>query len=255
MNIRQQPLSDLPLNETDQAVLLVLLKEGRASPPQIAHLTNFARTTVYSSLKKLAKQGFIREESFDGKVSYQVSTPEDLESVIAQEKRHFQDKLGGLKALQKMFSEQALFQNYAVPRFQFIPDENLSTFLFDNIKRWSTRHGETLEWWGYQDPSFVDHYAAWINAFWKQAPKELELHFLTKRAGPEESFKLTKRYPNRHMSYTDDFPMDASLWIMGPFTLFLHTQNKPHYGILIESTSISDSLRGVMKRLWAFSEN
>lgn len=254
MNIRQQSLSHLPLNETDQAVLLVLLKEGRASPPQIAHSTNFARTTVYSSLKKLAKQGFIREENLDGKVFYQVPSPEDLDSLISQEERQFQDKLGELKALQRMFSEQSLFQNYAMPRFQFIPDEKLKTFLFDNIKRWSTRYGQTLEWWGYQDPSFLDDYASWISAFWKQAPNELKLHFLTKQVGSEESFKQTKRYPNRQMRYTNDFPMNASLWLMGPFVLFLYTQSKPHYGIFIESSSIADSLRGIVKKLWALSE-
>lgn len=253
MSGRQQTFLQLALNETDQRILFALLKEGRAAPPHLAALTDIPRTTVYSSLKKLAREGLVSEERLGGKIFYSVSSQEDVDTLIVQEERQFKEKIGELKVLQKIFAEQQIFQEYAMPRFQFISDEKLEAFLFDNIKRWTTLRGKTLDWWGYQDPSFVEYYSAWIDAFWKQAPEDLELRFLTKRVSVEESFKVTKRYPNRHTRYTDEFPMDASLWIMGPFSCFLYTQKKPHYAILIESMSIAESLRGVVKKLWALS--
>lgn len=247
--------SGLNLNNTDEKLLNALLKAGRSSPPQLSFSTSIPRTTVYSSLKKLSEKSLIQQEISDGKLFYNVSSPEEIESLINQEEREFEKSVKDLKTIQKIFAEQKLLQQYVMPRFRFIRDEEMSDFLFDNIKKWSSFRGRTLDWWGYQDPSFAENYSSWINAFWKQAPEDLKLCFLTKKSAVEEAFMATNRYPNRKIIFSNDFSMDSSLWIIGHFVFFLYTQKKPHYGIFIESSSIAESLRGAFKKLWLLNGN
>lgn len=251
-----QILTQLGLNTHEIDVYLAILQNGKIGATDLSTITKINRTTVYSITKQLIKRGIISEDIGSSKRYFVAKPPQDLDILLRrqeyeiEEKRHLlQNAMGELEKLAKS-------TQYSIPKIEFIEEEGVRDYLYKQTRTWN-KSLEAVDptWWGFQDPSLVEHYQDWIDWYWTQAnPETIDLKLLTSDAAVEKNMK-EKNYARRQVKFWEqakDF--STTLWINGDHIVMIMTRQHPHYLVNIYDKTLAHNMREVFKGIWKNTE-
>lgn len=246
-------LKQLGFGEKETVVYLAILEQGKATPANIAKITGVNRTTVYALAKELVRKRVISED-LGGKKGYLVAlSPSDLKGIVQKEERDLENKKALIEqAIKELESSTAKNTKYSIPKISFIYEEDIENFLYKQTPTWNdSMLKEDGIWWGFQDPSFVEHYQKWIDWYWKEAaPKKLVLRLLTNRSEVEaEMAKLG--YERRLMKFwSGGDKLTGTVWVTGDYLVMIVTARRPHYVVQIYDATLAHNMREMFKSLW-----
>lgn len=196
----QESLTKLGLTEKEALIYLTMLEQGKASHGAIARLTKINRTTVYSVAKELADKGLIAED-LGAVTTYLVALPPgEIQNLLAKREKELHEQKQVASELIGQLQQITQHTQYTIPKINFVEEKKLEDYLY---KRTPTWHESILQydgvWWGFQDPSFVEHYEKWIDWQWQTAASpKISLKLLTSASPTEEKMKQ-KHYERRQL--------------------------------------------------------
>jgi predicted transcriptional regulator len=247
----QSLLKKLDFTDKEIEIYLGILKNGKITPADLASYTRINRSTVYSVAKELIKKGVVSED-LSGTSSYLVALPpEDLENLIKKQEKEIKEKKKiidqTVKELKKVTSEV----RYSIPKVRFIPEEDLENFLYKQTPIWNESvKKEKTEWLGFQDETFVVHYEPWIDWYWNNASKGINLKLFSTPSDIEAGM-TQKKYPGREIKILKSKnPFTATTWINGAYIIMMVTDKRPHYAIEIYNHVLAENFREVFKIMW-----
>lgn len=245
-------LKQLGFGDKEAIVYLAVLEQGKATPANIARLTGINRTTVYALAKELVKKRVITED-IAGSQGYLVALPpDDLKGIIQKEERDLENKKTLVEQAIKELRTSVKDTKYSIPKINFIYEEDIESFLYKQAPVWndSMLKSDGI-WWGFQDPSLVEHYQKWIDWYWKEsAPKKLVLRLLTNRS--ETETEMAKRgYERRLMKFwSGGNKLTGTVWVTGDYLVMIVTDRRPHYLVQIYDATLAHNMREMFKSLW-----
>lgn len=245
-------LTQLGFNKKEIEVYLTILKHGKITPAHIAKITGIKRPTVYSTVKELLLKRVIVEDLGTSQSFLLALPPEDLQNIIRSEEQKIRDKK---QIIQKTITELQEFAKktpYSVPKIQFVYEGDLDTFLYKQAPLWcESIMQKDAVWWGFQDPSFVEHYQKWIDWFWKEsAPRELSVKLLSNQS-QIESDMVKREYERRLIRFwAHAGKFTATTWVCGEYLILVMTAQRPHYLVQIHDRILADNMRELFKSIW-----
>lgn len=251
----EQVLAELGLNDTEIAVYLAVVAHGRITPAAVARITRINRTTVYSTAKLLASKGLITEDLGATKTELVALPPEDITTLLDEERRRLETKEREAKGAIKELKKLARAASYSVPKISFIDEERLEAYLYKQSPTWSASIQATdpdKTWWGIQDHAFVEdpRYQEWIDWYWREsAPKDVRLCLLSNQSDIETEMKK-RRYTARQIRFWPGMEATTTIWICGDYIVMIAGRSRPHYLVEIHDRVMADNLRHVFKNIW-----
>ena len=248
--MNEKLLESQGLNTKEIMLFKAILTTKGLSPAELAKAVGIKRTTAYGMARGLVEKGLLVEDSTRRPRVFAVAAPKEIEALILIERNRMESKSENLKALANELSQLVTSETYPVPQIKFIDEEKIDQFMREATPKWleSILAGD-LTWWGFQDHTFVENYANYIDWFWKHATEKLELKLLSNRSGTEAGLK--GKYPNRHIKFWGEATSFISTtWIMGDYVVMINTRQKPFYLVQIHSALLAHDQREVFKNLW-----
>jgi predicted DNA-binding transcriptional regulator len=252
LHMIEETLKALDFNPKEIAVYLAILKHSKITPASIAKITGIKRPTVYSVINELLDKEVIVEDLASDQSFFLALPPQNLTNIISKEEREIQKKKGLISQAVEQLQEFTKNTKYSIPKIQFVYEEDIEKFLYKQTPLWN----ESVlmrdnTWWGFQDPSFADHYQKWIGWFWNtSAPKEIQLKLLTNQA-PIEKEMEKKEYDRRSVKFwTKGGNFTASTLVVGDYLLLIMTAQSPHYLVQINDSILAHNMREVFKNIW-----
>lgn len=246
-----QTLGKLGFTNKETEVYLALLTHGKMTPAEIAKLTRISRPTVYSVAKELVKKGVVLEDLGGSSRSLLAKQPEDLAVLVNREQKALDIKKQTVKTAIEELSRVAQSTKYDIPKIVFIPQEEIDAYLRKQTSIWNDSiHTTDGIYWGFQDPTLVEHYQDWIDWYWQQ-PITLPVLNLLSNASNTEQRMQTKGYKNRNIRFWDGAEaFTATTWVMGNYVVMVVTNQQPHYLIEIHDAMMAQNLRQLFKGIW-----
>lgn len=246
----KQILEKLGFSDKESEVYLALLQHGTMTPAEIAKLTRISRPTVYSVSKELVKKGVILEDLGGSSRSLIAKQPEDLAILVNREQKALDAKKATVNQAIAELKKIAQSSKYSIPKIVFIPEEEIEAYLYKQTPTWNASIKETKTfYWGFQDPSLVEHYQTWIDWFWEQ-PTAPVLQLLSNESNVEEAMK-TRGYTNRRIRFwSGAASFTATTWVMGNYITMINTQHHPFSLIEIHDAMMAKNLRELFSGIW-----
>jgi DNA-binding MarR family transcriptional regulator len=244
-------LASLGFSEKEISVYLCILKHGRISPANVARITKINRSTVYFIAKDLIARGLITEDTSASTSVLLALPPEELITHIESQERELQLKKE--RAKQAILVLQAITQEtrYTAPKVTFITQEQLNAYLHKRTPVWNEsilKHGGC--WWGFQDPTLLEHYGEWIKWYWEQAnPTAISLKLFTNNTKAEQQ-TAAQGYSRRQIKLWDQSRFTGTQWIVGDYIVNIITIQEPHYLVEIKDSVMAENLREMFKSMW-----
>ena len=254
----QDLLNKIGLNDKEIRVYLALLKNGRLTPTVLSKLTKINRATVYNIAKSLLTKGVIAEDLGGKTLYFTPLPPANLIQIIDKPKRELSEKETLVKKAISQLSLITAEKEYPVPKIQFVEEDKLEDFLYENTSKWNN---ELLKvdaiWWGFQDHSLVEHYENWVLWFWKQKEyrdSKVKTRLLSNVSPIEE--KMGRKLPKtkRDIRFLNGMNFTSSIWVAGDYLIMIVTQKRPFYLVEIHDAVLAHNMREVFKKLWSLTE-
>ncbi len=247
-------LRQLNFSEKEIKIYLAILEHGKITPAELAKNTGINRTTIYTIAKELIKRGIISEDLGEKPSQLVALPPQELESITKNEEKQLDQKRQIIDKAIGELQNIAKATKYVVPKIVFIDEEHLEDYLYKQGPKWNesilTADGT---WWGFQDPTFVEHYQDWIDAYWKlPSSSKVSLKLLTTEAEIEEEMEK-RNYPNRKMKFWKSANFTGSTWINGDHLIMIVTNKRPHYLVEIHDKVLAHNMRELFKGIWSTS--
>lgn len=248
----QEIMRKLGFNDSETAVYVAILQQGKVTPANLAKITNINRSTVYSIAKQLVKKGVVTEDLGLSKRHFIALPPDGLENLIRQEEKELENKRHQVRDAINQLQSVIKSVKYSVPKIVFIEEEGIENYLYSQTPKWnaSLQRSDGI-WWGFQDPTFVDYYQEWIDWYWQKSnPVDISLRLLSNQGDVEETMK-ERRYERRQIKFwagAKDFT--ATTWVNGDYLVMAVTNRRPHYLVEIYDSVLAHNMREVFKGLW-----
>ena len=246
-----QTLQKLGFNDKEIEIYLVILEHAKIAPADVSKITGINRTTVYSTGKELVKKGLIVED-LGGSVMYYVANPpkslgllaEMEQRELAQKKKLIDSAIEELEVLPKA-------KQYAIPKIRFVDEDDLENHLYTQVSKWNENMMKVdTTWWGFQDHSFAENFEKWIEWYWSNAPKTIDLKLLSNESDIEQQMKRKKITERVIRFWKKDIDFTATTWVIGDYTIVINTQKRPYYMIELYDKLVAHNMREVFKNLW-----
>ena len=247
----EEILKKLDFNEKEIQIYLAVLGNGKITPSAVSKLTKINRTTVYSTTKELIKKGIIKEDLGGSVRSFVALPPKNLENLWEKEQKKLEEKkIDVMQAIRELgaFTQDT---KYSVPKIVFVEEEGIEDHLYKQASVWnqSLKH-RGVEYWGFQDSSFVNHYEKWIDWYWTKEPSSDKIMLKLLSTEEAEQVKSTK-YDNRQIRFWDKAKdITATTWVMGDYVTMIVTNKKPHYLVEIVDEHLAHNMRQMFKGIW-----
>ena len=243
-------LSALDLSPQEIKLYRVVLNEREITPALLSKKAGVKRTTAYSMARGLVEKGLLIEDATRRPRVFLPARSEDIAGVIEVEKKRSEEKQALLLQLADEVEKVEAEKNYPVPKIRFVEEDKVNPFLSQRTSEW-IESMEKVEktFWGFQDPSLLDSYLEWIDAFWKQAPKDFEVKLLTNLSTAEKG--VAGKYERRQTKFWGEaVDFRSSTWIIGNYVVILNTRKHPFYLIEIHDALMAHDQREIFKNLW-----
>ncbi|MDB5265006.1 MAG: Transcriptional regulator, TrmB [Parcubacteria group bacterium] len=244
-------LEPLNLNESEIAVYQAVLRSGAIAPADLAKASGIKRTTAYSVARSLVDKGLLSEDATRRPRVFTPSTPEQVSGLIETERRQLVLKEESLNKVAAELAKLSAKTTYPVPTVRFIEEAKIDSFLRQQTPIWDKNLKETEPtWWGFQDHTFVEHFAKWISWYWNQSSKDVNLKLLSNRAPAEVAFG-DKYADQRHIKFWGEANnFMSTTWIIGDYIVMINTRAKPFYLVEIHDKLMAHDQREVFRNLW-----
>lgn len=241
----------LGLKDKEVEVYLALMRLGKATPAQIAQITEINRATVYSVAKILLKKGLIQEDLAGSSRQLVALPPKELDILIDKERRRLKRKEELVEQAINELNDLPLNTQYAVPQIRFLEENNID--LETEAGKWDEsilKVDSTKTWWGFQDISFVGHYDEWINWYWSRANPDIQLKLLTNDGKVETEMKKRNLERREIKFVSKKTTFTATTWVLGDYLVMLYTKDRPFYMIEIYNPTLAHNYRELFKTIW-----
>ncbi len=252
MSMIEQYLAQLGFGEKEIAVYLCVVERGKLSAAAVSRITRINRTTVYSVAKELIKKGVI-EEDLGGSNRYYTALPiEELRELYKKEEQELKNKKLVIEDTITALQSLPKSKQYSVPKIRFIDEIHLEDFFFKQLPVWiESAKKSDLNWWGFQDPSFLDEYPDWIEYHWKIFPENMGTRLITNKKPSEEELSRKHSSDRRQIKYWDKSKeFTATHTVIGDYVLFVVTSQHPHYLVETHDAVMAENLRQMFKGMW-----
>jgi len=254
-DILEKQLKILWFNKNEIKVYLLILEYKKILPSTISYISKINRTTTYSILKKL-KEKILISEDIAWKNKHIIALPiENLHNLIEKQKQELLRKESITQDLIKELWNKFDSKKIYIPKIQYIEENILEDFLYNNIWKWSDSILKYDKiWWWFQDNKFIHLYLKWIDYFWKNAPLELELKLFTNKSEIEKN--ISDNYKKRHVKFSQFFwQIDSTMWVVWDYIIEISLKNKPYYLIETYNPMLANNLRNMFKNIWVKEKN
>lgn len=236
-------LKDIGLTQKEAAVYLTMLVLGERSISDIARIADIKRTTVYSMIESLRKQGLIISKIRGFKTVYIAESPEKLNTFLEDKKRIFEKSLPNFLELYHLEGQTGFIKKYEGL-------ESVKT-VYENILRESRPKDDYL---------VMANQEKWIDI-----AKTFFERFIEKRSkiGMESKFlfqesDIAKHYKKFQKNWSSEIKILPHRVVLD--TNIIVTQNKvifqklmePISAIVIEDKDIANTYRGIFNVIWNF---
>jgi predicted transcriptional regulator len=248
--MKKELFEKLGFSEGEITLYKAVLKNGEASPAELAKWTGIKRTTCYSMARGLCEKGFLYEDTTKRPKKFTVVVAGEIRSIGEHERKLAKERESLLSQFAEDLSQHVAKNTYPVPAIRFIEEAKIQETLYKRTPVWveSLMKGDQ-HWWGFQDHAFVDQELEWIRWFWKQVPKEMTLKLLSNESDTDK--KLASRYKQRFIKVVPgatDFL--STIWVMGDYVFFLYSRETPMHAVEIKSALMAHDLRTIFKKMW-----
>jgi sugar-specific transcriptional regulator TrmB len=249
-NMIHDLLKQLGFNEKETTIYLAILGQGKATPADIAKVSQINRTTVYSVAKELIKKGVITEDLGTHSRYLMARPPEDLKNIAQKEEKQLAKKREIIDTTIQELGKFTKNTSYSIPKIVFIPEDDLENYLYKQAPKWSESIMKyDKNYWGFQDRYFVSHYEEWIDWFWEQqAPKDLVVKLLSNQSAEKIKEKKFTQRKIKFFGGGEDFT--STVWIAGDYVVMIVLNQRPHYLVEINDAVLAHNLRKVFQGIW-----
>jgi predicted transcriptional regulator len=247
-------LEPLDLNKNEIALYKAVLKAGQLTPAEIAKLINMKRPTAYNVARSLVEKGLLVEDAIKRPAVFGLADPEQVLAQIEKEKKQLLEREESYKKIAAEISKVSAGKEYVVPTVRFVEEANLEDFLKKNAPVWDETAiaiGETT-WWGFQDHTFVEHYADWIEWYWLRWHDKMDLKLFSNGAKTEVDFaKKNSHLSRRNIKFWGEaLNFYSSTWVAGDYVIMINTRTRPFYLVEIKDKLMAHDQREVFRNLW-----
>ncbi len=245
-------LASLGLNAKEIRIYRSVLIEREIRPALLAKMVGIKRTTCYHLAQGLVEKGLLVENTSKRPLTFSPGDPSDIERVLEDDRARLAAREKTLKRFTTELSRATAEDSYPVPSIRFVPEEKIEKFLDSRSFAWEETMLKTDPiMWGYQDHSYVEHYADVIDRYWKKAHKNIGLKMLTNQSAAPIEQKLARKWRQRVMKFwkgSDNFL--SGIWIAGDYLIMINCRRHPFYLVEIHDATLAHDLRELFKSLW-----
>lgn len=249
----EETLKTIGLDDKEIQVFLIVFQNKKILPTRISTLSGINRSTVYLIGKKLEESGFITVD-YGGPNRYFVApTIEDLERNLEREGEKLRQKERSFKTLIKDLQRLPSSGKFSVPKIRFIGEIQLKDFLIKESDKWAKSALDyDKTWWGYQDPTLLEHYESWPDYFWPKYKDKIIMNIFTNKKEVEKKMVEKEYKKSRLIKFIDPklHNFSATQVVVGEYILMIMTKEQPHYLIEIHDSVMAHNLREMFKLMW-----
>jgi predicted transcriptional regulator len=251
-------LEPLDLNKNEIALYKAVLKAGQLTPAEIAKQTNMKRPTAYNVARSLVEKGLLVEDSTKRPAAFLLADPEQVLTQIEKEKKQLAEREQSYQKIAAEISKLTAGKEYVVPTVRFVEEDKIEDFLKKNVAIWDETAmaiGETT-WWGFQDHTFVENFAGWIEWYWQRWDEKMDLKLFSNAAKTEVDFaKKNSHLSRRNIKFWGEaLNFYSSTWIAGDYVIMVNTRSHPFYLVEIHDKLMAHDQREVFRNLWEMVE-
>jgi sugar-specific transcriptional regulator TrmB len=244
-------LKKLDFSEKEIEVYLAILRNEKITPADLSKITKINRSTVYSVVGELVEKGIVSHD-LTSPVKYLVALPiEDLENIVKKEEIELARKKDVVSSAISELKHITSNKKYSAPKIRFIAEGDIESFMINQSPVWDESMLEAdAVWWGFQDHTYVENYANYIDWYWSRADEGIKLKLITNKSTIEKVME-EKKYPRRKIKYfKKKVPFTATTWILGEYIVMIVTNERPFYAIEIHNAELAKNQRELFKFLW-----
>ena len=242
----------LGFNQKEEKVYLALAEYGNAAAAQLSKLTGIPRATVYSVVESLIEKGIISREETRGTTIFFTNNPSAFVRLVEKEKEQNTRREETAKELVSLLAPYIESKEFSLPKIMFFEGKrNIESMLYDYLPAWRKSLEETDDYtlWGYQDPTFVEHYRRWHDYLWRtMGPRERIRLFSNSSDFEQELVHKIARREVRGLPQGTQFK--SSIWLYGDYIVMGSTRQEPHYAFQIKNQIFAANLRTIFQLLW-----
>jgi len=182
---------------------------------------------------------------------YVAKAPSELMPLLDKQRAELDARASKINELDELVAPYLKKSVQAIPKIQYIEgSREVRAFLYQQLDHWrASFSGEDSTWWGYQDPSFVEHYKPWLEHAWKTQGENESICLLSSPAEVEDS--LRGQVAGRTVKILpDNMNFSSTIWVVGSYVVMLMTSSPPHYAVQLREPLFSGNLRLLFKMLW-----
>lgn len=234
-------LEELGLNEKEARVYLAALSLGQVNVFKISKVAEIKRTTVYSILESLKKQGLIRIEIKRLKKMYVAERPEKLEAIINAKKELLRKALPEFSALYNLGGGESFVKYYE--------GWQANKAIFLELLKEVKPHDDYLvitnqEKWYKLDPKFFQKFIE------KRARLNIKIRLLLQDSKiAREHKKLQKNFNEKIKILPRGTVLNTNLIVL-QHKIVIHQLITPYIAIVIENKSVVRMCREMFEIIW-----
>ena len=245
--------STLGISAAEAKVYLVLAELGKAPASLISKTLELPRSTVYTALENLEKQGLASREKLSEVALFQASSAEAIKDLVESEKNKalqiINNKENAAKELIPLLSTHFKNKNFSIPRLEFFEGAaGIKKMLLKYQHTWQQSISNyDFTWWGYQDHHFVENYRDWLDSYWVSMKEDEKICLFSNKSETEK--KLKKKVAKRTIKTTKR-EFSSTIWILGDYVVTIMTRQQPHYAFQLHDPVFAANQRLIFQMLW-----
>lgn len=236
-------LTKYGLTEREATLYRVLLEHTELSVFEIAKQTSIPRTTTYSTLESMKKQGLVNTTTKNNVVYYSPESPTRLLEILKEKTNIISESIPHMLALSRTDTINPNAKVYlGIKGIKIVLDDVLETLKKEKIPiLYATSQIEFVEILPNFFPDFVKRREA-IGTFAKLIVPESAREHLPD-IYRESKFRETRFMPK-------NFPFSTSVQIYGHKTVCISFIEGEYHSVIIDSKTISDSFKQFFLFAW-----
>jgi sugar-specific transcriptional regulator TrmB len=245
----------LGISKTETRIYIALADLGKAPASLLAKKLELPRSSVYTCLDNLEKNGLVLKQTLNDIAMYQSKSVDAISEMIHREKtkseKSIKEKEDASKELIPLLESHFKNKNFSIPRLEFFEgSDGIERMLYKYEKIWqqSITHYD-FTWWGYQDPHFVEIYRVWLDRYWASMLEQEKINLFSNKSEIES--KLSRKIARRSIKKVDKkTEFSSTIWVLGDYVVTIMTRQQPHYAFILHDSVFAANQRMVFQKLW-----
>ncbi len=235
-------LEDFGLNETESKVYAALLETGGGSVNSIAEVAGIKRTTAYSTLDGLVKQGLARFDEFGLKRKIVPEDPGRLKAILDHKQRKLTKTLPTLEALYNLKGNESFIKYYK----GFKAIQPLYEQLIKDI-----RPGQEYcvisnqQMWHDTDPSYFTDFST------RRGKLPIKLRIILEQNERSRQYFEKRRLYNADIRFLPKGVKLETNLVITPQRTLIHQLVQPVIALVVENQSFIKMHQEMFKLMWS----